>query len=703
MDRAIIDRLRALRMRAHDLGTRVADDLKPFRHGKDKLTFRRRPESPSEVGDVGVTTTCSSLKALVVCRKWGELYQTESELEKAFAMVMQAPWKSSGLKESNAFTTTLVLRAFGFLTRACERELPLKPDLIHNEYPRITDKTLSGIARHLADKPDERFRINRYPATPAVIYWFTDSLQRGRLCLPLASWKKICVWGSRAFFCHLSRVSSKQEALMDPIAMAMAACLSAKLRSIAKDATLGSSPQLLAYLPSLVELKNSIRILFEEYQSSCGIWPKYFPLFHYDKQAGSNYCFTFEMLEAILSEFGSEIILEQEGDSVLRGLELALQWCYDNRLNYLVTTENEKYSGWNSGGNLETLEAGEPESWATAVVHMFLSELQEVLTDKIEELILKSFDARPCAKEDRQWNEMLDIDLQFKQTGTTRTVKELLDTEVLKGITGKNRKQFRHEPMGKNLRRSALLFGPPGTSKTELVKAIAKRLGWPLIKINPSEFLSRGLENIYSEADRVFKDLSDLSGVVVLFDEMDALVLTREPNPGSGPDITSTFLTTSMLPELADLHDKGRLIFFMTTNYQGKFDDAIKRPGRFDLLLCMWPPSWKNKLEHLKAFVGNSLSDGDIAQCQAMLKGYTDSPDVEDKLDRFTYGDMKAFWGSLCKPADLKTKLEGLQKATFVQRVNDWSQFIILNETKKDGAPSPFDRYKGERGLSRVQ
>lgn len=208
--------------------------------------------------------------------------------------------------------------------------------------------------------------------------------------------------------------------------MAMAACLSVKLRNIAKGAKLGATPSLLDTLPSVTELKNSIHILFENYQSECGIWPKYFPLFHYGTEAGSNYCFTFEMLEAILNEFGDEIILDEGNDIVLCGLEKAVQWCYDNRMDYLENTTNISYSGWNSGGQLQTLEAGEPESWATAVVHMFLHSLQEVLTDQIENLILSHYNAEEYDKVDLQeWNRLLDIDLELEYADEKITVKEI--------------------------------------------------------------------------------------------------------------------------------------------------------------------------------------------------------------------------------------------------------------------------------------
>src|SRR6266511_3874401 len=112
-------------------------------------------------------------------------------------------------------------------------------------------------------------------------------------------------------------------------------------------------------------------------------------------------------------------------------------------------------------------------------------------------------------------------------------------------------------------RRSALLFGPPGTSKTNLVRALAAKIGWPFVEINPAHFLSKGLEHIYVRADEIFEDLMDLSATVVLLDElldeMDALVQRRS---GENPlPVAQQFLTTSMLPKIAKLYDRRHLLF----------------------------------------------------------------------------------------------------------------------------------------------
>ena len=39
-----------------------------------------------------------------------------------------------------------------------------------------------------------------------------------------------------------------------------------------------------------------------------------------------------------------------------------------------------------------------------------------------------------------------------------------------------------------------ILYGPPGTSKTTIAKAIAGTLGWGLVTITPSDFVKHGIE-----------------------------------------------------------------------------------------------------------------------------------------------------------------------------------------------------------------
>ena len=73
-------------------------------------------------------------------------------------------------------------------------------------------------------------------------------------------------------------------------------------------------------------------------------------MFHY-QEAGSNFCFTFELLEAVLHEFGdtpSELLSDL---AIINGFERAVAWCEERRLE-MLDPGGDAYSGWNSGGDL---------------------------------------------------------------------------------------------------------------------------------------------------------------------------------------------------------------------------------------------------------------------------------------------------------------------------------------------------------------
>jgi hypothetical protein len=136
---------------------------------------------------------------------------------------------------------------------------------------------------------------------------------------------------------------------------------------------------------------------------------------------------------------------------------------------------------------------------------------------------------------------------------------------------------------------SFILYGPPGSGKTFLLKEFAASLGWPLISLNPGHFIRSGLEMIESTSAKIFADLQALDHAVILLDECDELFRDRAETEQSARSILS-FVTACMLPKLQELHDARRVIFVLGTNYLRRIDDAVRRPGRFDAILLLDRP-----------------------------------------------------------------------------------------------------------------
>ncbi len=636
-------RLRALRARAQALNDRFLEDLGPFL--KANGTFARLPDG-KDANDVSVTTTCTCLMAAVLTGDLDRLYAKPAaeNAKAAFEQIAHAEWCSSGLSADNNFTRLLVLRAAGLLKSGSLLTVTDIGNIRHNS------QLLLDIAGQMVAEVPDSFRVAGSPPRSALGYWFLDAIERLRIEPEPERWKRLADWASEEFNRQLSYVVANHDALLDPAAMIMAACIVKRLHEV--HVRRGLQVDIASRLAPVVELRYSVSELFR-FQGQSGIWPKYFPLFHYER-AGSNYCFTFEFLEALLNEFGDPDSKLLEIGSVLPGLERAVDWCEQNRT---VFRKDTGYTGWNSGAEIDMMRAGIPESWATATVHMFLAKLCQVLSEAIDHSLVARY------REPRHavvaWADLIDVHIRLEPYQTT--FKKIAQHEIIDNLKRQDRRSFRRtQIMGRS---SALLFGPPGTSKTTFVRALAGELSWPYIEINPSHFLGQGMDQIYARSNEIFVDLMDLSGVVVLFDEMDALVQSRTGKTGDERlDAVRELLTTSMLPKLSALHDRKQIVYFMTTNHRKHLDPAISRPGRFDMLLHIPPPTWDEKLAHLRLLHGGDATD--IDSSEKLLREWTaGSSPLPDLLNRFTFSEVRNLFEHLRRTKASKTLSEALTAA----------------------------------------
>ena len=697
-DEASIQRLRQLRKQASLLNATLIADLKPF-FEPDHLVFRRLPPGDSDSDLKGnVTNSCSCLMTLAIADKIIDFFRlfwpvkSEGDLRKQitrlFKNAVQSEWTSSGLPDDNAFTSLIVLRTAGLLPKSTEKPFTTENALEMSHTRRVysknklvktgPSKTLRELLIDFGERAPDSFGVGVYPSTPGIAYWFVDALDNLMPEKAKEFFGEITTWASQNFARQVSLVAARHDALKDPVAMALAACLCTRLRRIISTQAFEARDSMLRELPANIELEQAVLHAFD-FQEVSGIWPKYFPLFNYRKgAAGSNHLFSFEILEVIVQEFEDSSLLEDR--RVLRGIQRALDWCQANRLCY--THEGVDHKGWNSGGQILKLQEGKPEAWATAMVHMFLRKLQLSLSLLIKKHSLRKYgvEISSSAKTDRKkWDGYIDSVITLRDEVGATTVKTLIESEILDNIVLQDddvlgRRKMKH-------RRSALLFGPPGTSKTSLVRAIARMVGWPLVEIGPSDFLKQGLDQIYSQANEIFEDLGDLWQTVVFFDEMDALAQKR----AEGIDVTRQFLTTSMLPKLAKLHDEARVLFFMATNHQRQFDDAIKRPGRFDLLICMGPPPWveKIKVESFRQFLTDEefLTDKQKRDIEFVRKRLEKWVPIGDKLvetlDLFTFNEFRSFLEGIGKDDALRTAIKEMKAGEFKRKVSYWGENLI--------------------------
>jgi SpoVK/Ycf46/Vps4 family AAA+-type ATPase len=196
--------------------------------------------------------------------------------------------------------------------------------------------------------------------------------------------------------------------------------------------------------------------------------------------------------------------------------------------------------------------------------------------------------------------------------------------------------------------RAVLLCGPPGTSKTSLIEAIVKELAADLgkkqlvgrylvylVQLSPADFLLDGPNRVEQVAKRIFDYLTQMENVVVLFDEIDRLILDRNGPEYDKQEDVFQFMTPSMLPKLTALRHRGSVVrFAIATNYAERIDAAIARKGRIDESFVIPPPNLNARTrvleEHLSPKVANDLATVTPLWVYGDLKTLRESAKPED-------------------------------------------------------------------------
>jgi SpoVK/Ycf46/Vps4 family AAA+-type ATPase len=165
------------------------------------------------------------------------------------------------------------------------------------------------------------------------------------------------------------------------------------------------------------------------------------------------------------------------------------------------------------------------------------------------------------------------------------------DTELLR------KGALRALPMG------YLICGRIGTGKTFLVQCWAGELGIPCVVFK--NFRDRWVGATESNLEKIFAILRALGQVVVFVDEADQAAGKREG--GDGDSGLSGRVYSMLAKEMSDTRNRGRIIWVFATSRPDLLEVDLKRQGRLDVHIPLFPPETPEEREALLLAIARKL------------------------------------------------------------------------------------------------
>ena len=172
--------------------------------------------------------------------------------------------------------------------------------------------------------------------------------------------------------------------------------------------------------------------------------------------------------------------------------------------------------------------------------------------------------------------------------------------------------------------RGILLFGPPGTGKTMIAKAIASECNSTFFNISASSLTSKWVGESEKTVKSLFKLAYKKVPSIIFIDEIDSILSKRSENENEA----TKRLKTEFLIQFDGLgsNTNARLLVIAATNRPMDLDEALLR--RLPKRVYCGPLDEEGRFEFIKKVINRvetKLTDKDIKEVAKMTNGYSNS------------------------------------------------------------------------------
>ncbi|KAI9452786.1 AAA family ATPase [Lactarius psammicola] len=177
--------------------------------------------------------------------------------------------------------------------------------------------------------------------------------------------------------------------------------------------------------------------------------------------------------------------------------------------------------------------------------------------------------------------------------------------------------------LGVRAPKGVLLCGPPGCSKTVLVRATAAESGVNFVAVRGPELLNKYVGESERAVRDIFRKARSVAPSIIFFDEIDALATSRSSSIPDSESGTHEGVLFSLLNEMDGVEELVGVTVIGATNRPEVLDSALMRPGRLDRILYVGPPDFAGRIDILRIRTRNMSVDPalDLDELAALTSG----------------------------------------------------------------------------------
>jgi AAA+ superfamily predicted ATPase len=176
-----------------------------------------------------------------------------------------------------------------------------------------------------------------------------------------------------------------------------------------------------------------------------------------------------------------------------------------------------------------------------------------------------------------------------------------------------------------------LLCGPVGTGKSFLAQCASGEIGVPCVMLK--NFRSKYVGETEGNLERVLSVLRAMGPVVVVVDEADAALGSREQDGDSG---TSSRVFGMIASQMGDTRYRGRIIWMLLTARPDLLPIDLKRQGRAEVHIPLFYPTDEDEIRHMFVILakklGSRLAPEDVPSIPQ--RGHLSGADIEGMVGR---------------------------------------------------------------------